>query len=468
MLFMNLSKINPKKINYRQLAESLILCRLLRLSRIRRVEIILLLVFFVLGIWLIKTFVDAKTFFSLLSELPEILGKNHPKTYLVLLQNDRELRPSGGFMGSYAKLKFEKGGLTEFSVQDIYVPDGRLVGHVAPPKPIEQAFKQGWWKLRDANWDADFPSAALAIEWFFQKGGEEKADGIIALNFSLFEEIIKILGPMKLLNYDQVVNEENLYQIVQAYSEVNFFPGSTQKKDILSALAEAFFEKMKNLNSRQIVSLGKIILNNLNQRQILVWFSNPNLQRTIKQIGWDGGMKKPLFDYLYIVETNLGANKANCCVERKVKHTVDLSDSTTIKEEVIIEFNNVSRLTTPQPPWFWGGNYINFLRIYLPSSAEKIKILIDSQEVKDEDILKEEKKDQGLQGVGFFVTVPALSQKKVKIDYQLPDKENEKYRLLIQKQPGIKSFSYNLKVISRKGKSLLIKKEIIKDEEISL
>src|SRR3989344_6988876 len=55
------------------------------------------------------------------------------KTYIVLLQNNRELRPSGGFMGSYARFKVQGSGLKEFTVQDIYVPDGQIAGHIDPP-----------------------------------------------------------------------------------------------------------------------------------------------------------------------------------------------------------------------------------------------------------------------------------------------------------------------------------------------
>ena len=90
-------------------------------------------------------------------QAPKVLGNN---TFIVLLQNNWELRPSGGFMGSYALVQFENNVLKDISVQDIYVPDGQIQGHVNPPKPVLQAFQQGFWRLRDANWDPDFQKSA--------------------------------------------------------------------------------------------------------------------------------------------------------------------------------------------------------------------------------------------------------------------------------------------------------------------
>ncbi len=89
-------------------------------------------------------------------------------------------------MGSYAKLIFLNGGLKDFIVQDIYVPDGQILGHVDPSWPIQTAFKHGFWKLRDSNWDPDFPTASKQIQWFFEKGGEKPVDGLIAINLSTF------------------------------------------------------------------------------------------------------------------------------------------------------------------------------------------------------------------------------------------------------------------------------------------
>lgn len=412
---------------------------------------------------------------ALISFLPEILGETEEKIYYVILQNNKELRPSGGFMGSFAKLKFAGGGLSNMEIQDIYVPDGQLPGHVQPPWPIQQAFKQGWWKLRDANWDPDFPATAQTIAWFLERGGEEKADGIIAVNLSLFEKILPKVGSMKLINYNQVVNKDNFYQIIQGYSETNFFPGSTQKKDILSEFAKVFFEKVKSLNLIKKAKILKIILASIEQKQTLFYFQEREWQNIIWRKGWDGSLadvreikEGEYADYLYIVETNLGANKANCCVDREVVHNVFRTDSGLIEEELKIEFLNKSTVSTPQPPVYWGGNYINFLRVYLPESAVIKKITAGGEEIPKESISYDFKEKEKLLGVGFFVTIPFSSQKTVRINYFLPAEPVGKYRLIVKRQPGIESFKYQLILAGENIRSKKITKIIFKDHDFRI
>lgn len=402
---------------------------------------------------------------ALAENLPDIVGINEDKTYFLLLQNDRELRPTGGFLGSYAKLKFIKGGLALVQAQDIYVPDGQIPGHVEPPAPIQEAFKQGWWKLRDSNWDPDYPTAAKVVDWFFDKGNEEKNDGLIAINFSFFQKLIEIVGPINLPSYQTVVNKDNFYQIAQSHSEVGFFPGSTQKKDILSSIGTGFIDKIKNIKKEKIVKVLGLFFKNLNERQILIYLKNPVIQNFFHEVGWDGSMrenryfeKRTVSDYLYLVEANLGANKANCCVDRFVEHKVDFSEQNVIREKLKIFFDNNSEVTTPQPPVFWGGNYINYLRIYLPTEAGDFQIFIDGKSVPEEKISIEEKKQLNLKSVGFFIKVFAKSRSVVEVNYQLPkDSSSKAYSLFIQKQPGIEFLPYKLEVRSSQDSKVKIR-----------
>ncbi len=409
--------------------------------------------------------------------LPEITAKEGTRTYSVLLQNDRELRPSGGFMGSYAKLKFKNGGLAEVIFQDIYVPDGQIAGYVEPPWPVQEAFKQGWWKLRDSNWDPDFPKAAKVIDWLFQKGNEEKASGLIAVNFSLVQKLLKILGPFYLPDYNQTVDENNLYQIAQSYSETDFFPGSTQKKDVISGLGKAMLARLKDLRTKEILKIIPLLYQNLEERQILLAFENRSLAAFFQKTGWDGSMKSlgsstesTINDYLYLVETNLGANKANCCLERKVTQEVDLSDTNILKEKVTIGFKNTGKYQEGRPPFFWGGTYVNFLRIYFPLAASLMKVSVGGQPVSQKQMLFEKKEEQGLRGVGFFVRIPTQTEKTVEITYEVPvlsPGNQVNYHLILQKQPGIESFPYSL-LVKAQNNYQKIDKDIRRDEEISI
>ena len=156
------------------------------------------------------------------------------KRYLILLQNQMELRPTGGFLGSYAIVQLKNGKLIELSVQDIYEPDGRVTEHIEPPGPIQEAFQLGTLRLRDANWDPDFPKTAETLMWYFKKAGEGEFDGVIATNLLVFQEVLRQIGPVGLVDYDEDISVENLCEKAQFYSQESFFPGSKQKPEFLN------------------------------------------------------------------------------------------------------------------------------------------------------------------------------------------------------------------------------------------
>src|SRR3989344_967393 len=236
------------------------------------------------------------------------------KTYYVMVQNNTELRATGGFMGSYVRIKTKKSGIYEIAVQDIYVPDGQLVGHVEPPYPVQEAFKIGNLWRRDSNWDPDFASAAATIAWFLEQGNENPADVIIAVNQLTVSRLISVFGELKVPVFDETVTGQNLYSLAQRYAEEGFFPGSTKKKDFLGAVGGALVRRVKDVRLLESLKLLKLLKEELDKKQILVWMRDAEIRKWGGRLedGWD---KKS--DYLYIVESNLGANKANCCIERK-------------------------------------------------------------------------------------------------------------------------------------------------------
>ena len=70
---------------------------------------------------------------KLMPILPEFLGLDGKKReYMVLFQNENELRASGGFIGSYGILSVEDGKWRGLEVNDVYQADGQLKGHVEP------------------------------------------------------------------------------------------------------------------------------------------------------------------------------------------------------------------------------------------------------------------------------------------------------------------------------------------------
>jgi len=377
------------------------------------------------------------------------------KTYYVMLQNNTELRATGGFMGSYVRIRAQESGIKEIEVQDIYVPDGQAVGHVEPPYPVQEAFKIGNLWLRDSNWDPDFASAVATTAWFLEQGNENPADGIFAVNQATVAQLISVFGELKVPEFDKTVTGQNLYSLAQRYAEEGFFPGSTKKKDFLGAVGGALVRKIKDVKLLESLKLLKLLKEELDKKQILIWMRDAEVQRWVERAEWAGRLGKPVGDYLYIVESNLGANKANCCVDREVRQEVDKN-----KEKLTITWENKNEFDATKPPVFWGGQYVDYVRVIIPAGAEVQRVKVVEKELRratekdfvmpnslrqemSTDMYNIEYRD-GLQIIGFWANVPAKEIVTAELNYESGSMNNAGYKVLVKRPPGIEGFQYKL------------------------
>jgi len=375
------------------------------------------------------------------------------KIYLVLFQNNYELRPTGGFLGSYATVKFKDGVMTSFEVQDIYVPDGQLAGHVDPPLPIQQAFQQGFWNLRDANWHPDFPRSAENVEWFFDQSTGEKFDGVIAVNYTLIPEMMKIVGEMYLPDQDIKINDQNVYSFLQRTDDI-FFPGSTKKKDTLSSFSKYLQLKLQHLRPSQYLELASFTQQALDDKDVLLFLKKNSLQGYIDQKNWSGRFKNNecehaycFPDYFAISDSNMGVNKANCCVQRRV------SVEKNVLENQVVSITKVSYYN-PSPTGDFvktGGTYKAFVRMYFPQNTIVEEFTIDG--VSYAQYAEEQRSQRHFSEItpifftqdqvgpftelGFWIYTDVGKTLPVTISTTTPlPQDSKSYQLTVQKQPG--------------------------------
>jgi len=401
--------------------------------------------------------------------LPELLGLGKKQSYLVLFQNNSELRPTGGFIGSFGLLTFEGGQLVDFEVKDVYSADGQLKGHVEPPVDLKKYLGEAGWYLRDANWDPDFPSSAARAAWFFDKEMGRSVDGVIGINLVLAQKILQATGEIQLPDYQEKINADNFFERAEYYSEINFFPGSTQKQDFLGSVVRVLFEKVKQGDEKIWFSLIKSLQPTLKSKDLLVWLKNDEANKILSNLGWGGELRslkcnppaggqdvRCIEDYLMVVEANVGVNKANYFVKRSFSHQVKFGEEGEVKETLHLDYQNNSSSEA-----FPAGRYKSYVRIYTPLKSElmaiNIKNPLSGETVGVQD--KEIKEEHDRQVFGFLLEVPIQENRSVEIVYRLGEKikEMEKYQLVLQKQPGIEDQAFSFWIIPPVGVSVLSK-----------
>lgn len=381
--------------------------------------------------------------------LPSLLGGTGDaaakKQYLVLLQNNAELRPTGGFIGSIGVLTVQGGKFVDFRVEDVYEADGQLNGFVEPPAELKQYLGEAQWYLRDVNWSPDFPTVAEQASWFADKTLGIQPDGVIAVNLSVAQHILAATGPLTLPDYNEVITQENIYERAQLHSELNFFPGSTQKRDFLSALASALFQKLTSGSADTTVQaagpkLLPALYSSAQESQVLLSFKDLEAARVFRGLGWDGSLLSPecpppfstgtcATDTVMQVEANVGVNKANQYLTRTVQHDV------TIGNEAVAHSRTITFTNTSQSNAWPQGAYKTYLRLFVSPNASFTSVSIDGQIVPFE--LVTQTMENGKAVFGVLVNVPVQSTVNVELAYQVPLPSGwNSYALFEQKQSG--------------------------------
>lgn len=403
-----------------------------------------------------------KDFIHILNITPDLFGDNGKRKYLVLLQNNAELRPTGGFIGSYATITFENSKLLELEVDDVYTIDGQLKGHVEPPFEIKTYLGEAGWYLRDANWDPDFPTSARQIEWFFEKESKENIDGVIAINLYVIQELLKSFGAVNLPDFEETITAENLFEISEYYSEVNFFPGSTQKKDFLGGLTTALFNKLENASPEQLLKIAQSLYKSLENGHLLIFVNDQKPQKIISENGWDGSIKKIdcpssqnnetcLKTYIYLNEANVGVNKSNYFIRRKIDISQNI-DFDKLSNNLAIKYFNQSQGNS------WpGGTYRNYLRIYLEEEVEIKSVMVDGKELKSNQLIF--KSEHGKQVVGFLIEVPPQQELLTELSFEsgvnVSSDKRVNYVLYLQKQSGTQDDPLSITISKPKNLSLV-------------
>ncbi len=281
---------------------------------------------------------------AVLAVAPDFLAVGKRAKYLMLFQNNLEIRGTGGF----AVLSFENGHLYDMPVYDVYQADGQLKGHVEPPTPIKNILGEANWFLRDSNFDPDFPTSARRAEWFLKKTLNLDVDGTIGLTLDTLRALLVATGPLTLADYNETVSADNVAERAQYHAEVNFFPGSTAKKEYLSAVADGVITALRGNQTLDPLSLFTVLGDVVGAHNLQISSVDPSTERVWSTLGWNGAITDlpcpssgPCAkDYAMLVDSNFGVNKANFYVTRKFKDEITISKEGKVSHIFLAQYQN--------------------------------------------------------------------------------------------------------------------------------
>lgn len=399
--------------------------------------------------------------------LPKVLGSSEPQKYLLIMQNDGELRPTGGFMTAYAVIKVESGKVIPEKSDDIYSLDEKSKEKVKAPEPIKKylfsaSLKTGivpYWYLRDMNLSPDFQvSMETFKEHYDEVPGEPEVDGVIAIDTKVLKDFLTILGPIDLPEYGSFTMEADsrCHDIPQVVCELEYIvdtpiPGIKRgRKDVLGPLMKGILNKIFDSPSGMWPGIFRLGLQEIKEKHILFYFPDEQTQEAAEKLNGAGRIVGFDQDYLHINDTNFGGAKSNLFVSHQVEQKIEVDSDNNIIKTLTLTYTNPEPMddcNLERPTGLClNGILRNFLRVYVPKGSE----LIEARG-SEEDVETYEELDKTV-FEGFFTLRGDGGRAKVVINYKLPFKyqEGEDYKLLIQKQPGTYSHKYIVEYLDEK------------------
>ena len=392
----------------------------------------------------------AKAYKEASSFLPAVLGQDERQRYLILLQNESEMRATGGWPTSYGVLGIEGGQIREIFVDDIYNADGTLKVQgktYNPPDSMAKALNLTKWSFSLANWYPDLSDTHDSLEKFTKDLGiGSRIDGVITIDIAFLQKLLDKWGGIQVPGEDEIITSQNIYpKIFEMHEE--FEPGSTQKASFLANLANEVIKKIFSMNISDAISLKDVFISSLNEKHLQATFTNPDAYAFFNKRNWAGSLDEKFNSAPAVVDWNWGGNKANLFLDKNHSLKVNIKDEKTINFAYTLSVENKSTSTT-----YPYGDYINYERVYIPADAVLTKV--EGFENNKFDTYKE----NGFKVIGGWFNTKIQSISTLKIEYVLTkntnsgnfpltiNKTNAFFDINIFKQAGEKNYAYKLDI----------------------
>jgi hypothetical protein len=401
-----------------------------------------------------------------LSVLPVLLGAEEPQTYLILAQNNHELRATGGFVSGVGLVEIQRGQVTNAQFEDSYTVDDLSQPHPLAPDPLRRHMGAGMLVLRDANWWPDFPTSAEKMAKLYLQDQGGSVDGVITVDLIALELLLAALDPIEVPGYDQPITKQNLQAAIMKHWEAPRLtaPGKevadwwSHRKDFAADLMAALLLHLtEQATLQEVAALAEAAGKALQQRHILFYVNNPQINAFAKEMNWDGSLHAGNGDFLLATDSNVGFNKVNPNIEQTLDYQVTLDSSGNVTAQLTLAYQHL--VTRPTPACVlesrYGDSYQDlmercywdYVRLYVPGGSE----LID---VEGADQSPEVYQEGDLTVVGLFFLLETGQSRQIRVTYRpaLPDFP-ESYRLLIQKQAGTEAIPLRVTVNLPPGSS---------------
>lgn len=398
----------------------------------------------------------------------EALGYEGARRYLIVMQNQNEIRATGGFIGATAELTLRNGVMAPLVFEDstrIDIPP--LTNNPPAPEPIYWYLWIARLLFRDANFEISFDQSAQTLIGMYESSKRVDLDGAVAGTKLLALDLLDVVGSIQVPSINQPVNRA----LAELYVEKDLPFACTSrhistkgKRCFDEDLVRGIIDKLQDgVDEAGRVSLITTVLRHLERKNILVYSESPNLQSMLVGNGWAGIVQSPAQDFLMVVDSSLpGHTKA--LVNREIDYRVQLVPSGESVADLRVRFVNRRTIVAPdcrQAVTASGEDnvdcYWNYVRVLLPPAANvdsppvaalssgMEKLIWGYRDLDSAELLVHAGSGlTNMQEIGAFIVAEPSTVATLPIAYTLDESvirqvgsSRYSYALALTKQPGI-------------------------------
>lgn len=210
--------------------------------------------------------------------LPPMLGAKGSRNYLLVVQNNAEVRATGGLPGFLTTMTATDGKL-EIGERESSLKFPILTRPVLPLSPGERALYGPVLgeDIRDTNLTPDFPRSAQLMTAMMQREYGQKLDGVVSVDPVALAGVLRATGPIKI--GPDVFTADNLTEQLLNRPYQRF---DTQEKQntYFGGVARGIFDALLNEKVNQVTAVRQLA-RAAGERRLLVWSSDADEKKLI-------------------------------------------------------------------------------------------------------------------------------------------------------------------------------------------
>jgi hypothetical protein len=272
-----------------------------------------------------------------LKALPELLGADKPKRYLIAFSSLAELRGTGGLYGYVTELDAQDGDLdladTSGDPVDLFPPPG-VVG-LPYPQWFSDDFKRNSGIFHNINLTTDFPTVGRFIveTASFQLG---QVDGVIGVDPLAIGALLNVTGPITVPTWAGEINAENVSQIAHHDVYVRI-PNKDKRDDFYEQLVRTTFDRLTSGDIRISPRSAGALDAAVRGGHLRMYSQHGKDQQAIHELGLSGSVdRQQATDVLSLVSQNASGNKIDWFLRRDILYRVRLDPERRIGEGELI------------------------------------------------------------------------------------------------------------------------------------